>query len=73
MVTAPAILRDEVFAVTIVRVGSNQNYATGWDKAFGKGGAKSASGAATKGKQVAGASAKKKAAKPAKKAAKKKK
>lgn len=64
-------MRD--LAVTIVRVGSNQKFSDGWDKAFGKGTAgKSAATSAAQGKKPA-ADAKKKTAKPAKKAAKKKK
>jgi hypothetical protein len=56
---------QRVIAVTIVRVGSNEKYANGWDQVFG------GKTAAKKGPAKKGP-AKKAAAKPAKKAAKKK-
>jgi hypothetical protein len=45
-----------VRAVTITRVGTNQNYSDGWEKAFGgkKGGAKAAQKKAAPSKKAAG-------------------
>jgi hypothetical protein len=50
--------------VTIVRVGATEKYSAGWDKAFGKAGGKSSSGAKAplKAATAKPASAKKKAA-----------
>jgi hypothetical protein len=61
---------QRVIAVTIVRVGSNQKYANGWDQVFG--GKSTAKKGLAKKAPAKKASAKKAAAKPAKKAAKKK-
>jgi nitroimidazol reductase NimA-like FMN-containing flavoprotein (pyridoxamine 5'-phosphate oxidase superfamily) len=55
--------------VTIVRVGTNKNYSTNWESAFGKGKKKAATAAPAK-KSAAKKSAK---ASPKKKSAKKKK
>ena len=59
--------------MSIIRIGSNENYANGWDKAFGKGKKKSAKAAAPKKKATAKrASTKKKAATKKKTTVKKK-
>ena len=57
--------------MSIIRIGSNEKYAEGWDKAFGKG-KKTTKSAAPKKKTAKKATKKKAAPKSAKKGAKKK-
>jgi hypothetical protein len=67
----PILTRRGTSTMSVIRVGSSGQYATGWEAVFGGGKAK-AVGAAKRSKKAAKKPAQAKAAKPAKKPAAKK-